>query len=108
MDRTGFEPVTSTMPKGNSLREFYVKNREDYLVYLRDERRVCRHLQRDYVSSLDRKLKDVKTVKELKRNVENEYTESFCKGLRNLFNYMDSEDIMFFNGIPRDYWTRKI
>jgi len=57
---------------------------------------------------LDRKLTDIRDVKDLKRNLENEYTDAYGRALKNLFNFMDYEEMMEFNGISIEYWKKKI
>jgi len=91
-----------------SLKNFYIKNRSSFCLYLKNVRQICPRKVKDYLSALDRKLYDIKSLKDLRKNIEKEYTDSFGKALKNLFNYMEYEDILEFNGISIEIWKKKI
>jgi len=90
------------------LKKFYEENRKSYRSYLSRTRQVSSKQTNSYISCLDRKLKNVYSIKDLKRNLEKEYTDAYGRALKNLFNFMEHEDIEEFNGILPERWNRAV
>ncbi len=91
-----------------SLKNFYLKNRSSFLSYLLKTRQISSRRAHDYLSSLDRKLTDINYLKELKANVEEKYTDSYGRALKNLFNFMEHQEMEEFNGISPEKWNKAV
>ncbi len=84
------------------------QNRSSYIAYLDKIRQIQLLTVKDYMSSLDKKLTNIRNIKQLKRNIEAHYTDSYGRALKNLFNFMEYQEIEEFNGIDIEKWKKKI
>ncbi len=94
--------------QNRSLKKYYIQNRSSYLRYLEKIRQIKPQKVKNYISCLNRKLNHIKNVKQLKQNIEEKYTDNYGRALKNLFNFMEYEEIEEFNGIPIERWKKKI
>jgi len=94
--------------KNRSLKKYYLQNRNSYIDYLDNIRQIQPKQSKDYTSSLDKKLSYIKSIMDLKRNLEKYYTDPYGKALKNLFNFMEYQEIEEFNGISTEKWKKKI
>ena len=91
-----------------SLKNFYIKNRSSFCLYLKNVRQISPQKSKEYLSALTRKIEDITTIKELRKNLEKEYTDAYGRALRNLFNFMKYEGMEEFNGISIEKWKQNI
>ncbi|RZN38110.1 MAG: hypothetical protein EFT35_05080 [Methanophagales archaeon ANME-1-THS] len=63
---------------------------------------------RDYLNSLERYLTSIKSTKELKEHILDNNSASYLKGLRNLLNFMDYQELDTINGTPIERWRSSI
>jgi len=119
MDWMGFEPTASTLRRAQkrpnipsfsnrSLKKYYEQNRSSYIRYLENRRLILPRKAKDYTSCLDRSLTNIKDIIQLKKNLEQKYTDNYGRALKNLFNFMDYHEIEEFNGISIEKWKKKI
>ncbi len=101
-------PGNSRGREKRSLKSFYIKNRKAFWLYLKNVRQISPQKSKEYFSALSRKLTDITSIKELRKNIEKEYTDAYGRALRNLFNFMEYEEMEEFNGISIERWKRNI
>jgi intergrase/recombinase len=94
--------------QNRSLKKYYIQNRSLYIRYLENRRQIQPRKALDYTSSLDRNLTHIKDIKQLNKNLEEKYTDTYGRALKNLFNFMEYQEIEEFNGIDTEKWKKKI
>jgi intergrase/recombinase len=95
-------------PYQDNIRDFFVKYKEDFELYLGEERTINERTNKDYISSLERNLPHIETLNQLRNHLHTIYTDSYGRAMKNLFNFMLYIDQDEFNGISIDRWKKAI
>jgi intergrase/recombinase len=77
---------------------------------LANTRQIGKQMLRDYVNAISNHIVyEIYTAKDLQHHLENTYTNTYAKSLRNLFNYMkQNNELDSFNNIPIEKWLEAI
>ena len=94
-----------------SLKQLYLKHQSKFEKYLKNKVRkgeISEKTAKDYISALNKNLKDVFYPDELEELILSIRGDKFAKGLRNFFNFLEEEKgIIGINGIDLDRWRKK-
>jgi len=101
--RKGFNKLT--------IREIYKKYRNKFTKHLNKKVKrgeLSERTAKDYISALDKNLKDVFYPDELEELILRVKGDKFAKGLRNFFNFLEEEiGLTHINGVPLERWRKK-